>query len=225
MSARAVYYVRGHLVGLLVLASMAWLCFAQFVLKSDTAFGKGLVFLVAGMIAATLFERARMRKGIALGRLAQYGKVLDYCGFPKPGSSMIESLKVRGKVEPVKIKALYLQTCSYANEYLKKYKAFLASCGIDASVCVQIVGTGTAEEKAGLSVLFPCVELSDSRDRLTEHFNIIEMTDGQFFVWYEPYHDIEHSSYNPRDGAFLVKVEDCAAVRAAFAHFREPIAA
>ncbi len=208
-------YIRAHLIAgasyMLVGTALAGMIFH---LPPNAVF---LLTLGAFILAVYGFidERFRIASGVQRGDLTRFGKVAAYCGYPKPGTSMINALK-RAGVSPREIQSISIQTCTFGNKYLREFKEFLVKTGVRSETELLILGTGDELEKASLLEAFPKAKLCHSTKKLTTHFSLLESTDGRTFAWYEPDHQDSVERYIPSKGAFLVEVNDTTAARARF---------
>ena len=144
----------------------------------------------------------------AQAELARYGEILTYCGYPRPGTSLLSEMQTHAGVSPAQIEELYMQTCDFSNPYLHGFSRHMRERGVPALVRFDLAGDGDHSNLGPLKRDFPNIRLLPAKEHLTTHFNLIK-ADGKMFLWYEPEHDTRTSKhYVPSRGAFLVEIKD-----------------
>ena len=169
------------------------------------------ILLCISVVAVSVaFYDLRYRLNDAKKRLMARGKIgepIGFCGYPRPGTSMIMELERRAGVKASDIRELYLQTCSLSNVYLLRFASYLGDLTDVAEIDLTIIGVEDSQESLNLENQFRNINLYASNELLTEHFNLIGTTKGMF-LWYEPEHKEGNHQYIPAKGAVLYTVEN-----------------
>ena len=168
----------------------------------------GILIVTTLALIAFFDERRRIKNGILRDHLNEWGDIIAFCAYPRPGTSLLRVLEDRAGIRPSEIEEIKLQTCSFDNPYLKKLSEFLTKAGVNSDAEVSIIGVGESTQEETLKQYFPKAQVYRSREKLTKHFNLIRAR-GQYYLWYEPDHDdVSSKRYIPSEGAFLVSVRD-----------------
>lgn len=175
---------------------------------SSEAFVLVAVALALASICGFIDEHRRIAFGEKQGSLDQYGKLIWFCAYPRPGTSMLDVLSSKCGIDPWDIEQIKLQTCTFGNPYLKQLSDYFTQAKVPSTVDVEIIGVGSTHDANGLAKAYPNAHLLESSHKLKRHFNLIKAK-GIYYLWYEPYHnDTGGARYVPSKGAFLVEVTD-----------------
>jgi hypothetical protein len=139
--------------------------------------------------------------------LNKMGSILVYIQKPTPGKSMFESLEKNG-VKFSNIQELYIMTYNLRNKYYQdsEYSRLLKKNGKDYKF--KLTGFGNENDKDILKKDFKNLSIKNLDRHLTEHFNLIKTTQGESYLWYEPYHKSVAKKEILPDGAYLVKIDN-----------------
>lgn len=167
----------------------------------------------------TLFSVRYVRKVFQIEhdhkeKLSDISDKISFVRRATPGDSFLKEAE-KYKLNLKDIDTLYLQTGDICNEYMFKnlipqLQANSAKFDKLKLVCAGY-GDVTAKSKFKCnSATYDEFEIInvDTKEKLTEHFNVIKMKNGDMYVWYEPIHETPPLNNSPALGAFFSKVRE-----------------
>jgi len=134
---------------------------------------------------------------------------------PTPGKSMFNALRTNG-FEPEDIKEVFMMSYSLKHDYLTNSE--FSRTMKNLNVKFNLYGSyGTASDISKILNYYQQVEeIKNLNYHLTEHYNILDMKNGEVYIWYEPSHIVENNKDILNEGGYLFLAKDIETAKVQF---------
>jgi hypothetical protein len=178
-----------------------WMLVVAIFSLSDEILNIGiLVFVVFSIFGLSDYLYSKTRVG------RQFGLIKAHYFSPKPLTTMLDSLVSNGyliaEIDSIFSVSYDLKaTCKYLDESKAAEYLFKKNKEIKFNI-IGYSSDGIVYE----SEKYPRILTQTTKDKLSEHKNIIIMKNGDTLLWYEPHHIISDRKHTFNQGAYLIKI-------------------